>query len=91
MRVRFSPAADRKLNRIDAYIARSNPYSAAKVLERINSTAASLATFPGRGPLLEGGKRMLALPRPYVLVYEVVGDTVWIVDVFHGAQDRPSP
>jgi len=51
----------------------------------------SLALFPRRGrPGRAPGTRELVTVVPYVIVYEVdETDTVMILRVWHGAQDRP--
>lgn len=84
----------RAANDVDAiadYIARDNKSAAKRVAEYVRRAGNSLATFAERGrPSDRVGVRELILSRhPYVIVYELVGQEVRILAVFHQAQDRP--
>jgi len=51
----------------------------------------TLAEFPNRGrPGSIPGTRELVVIHPYVLVYEIRGEAVHILRVWHGAQNRQS-
>jgi toxin ParE1/3/4 len=75
------------------YIAQDAPGNAAVIVARIRTTAQSLEPFPYRGR--PGGRRNtreLIVPRtPYIIVYRVIGETVQILRIFHGAQRWPAP
>lgn len=72
------------------YIGRDSPMYAAIFLERVDSVAASLTSFPLRGRMVpelnDPNIRELLLDN-YRLIYEVGGDTIWILGLIHGARD----
>lgn len=70
------------------YIAQYNPFAAARVVRSLYAAGNSLATFPRRGRARPDGLRELTIVPPYVLVYELTGDAVRILRIWHGAQAR---
>ncbi|MBS0385226.1 MAG: type II toxin-antitoxin system RelE/ParE family toxin [Proteobacteria bacterium] len=78
------------LDSIGAYIAADNPHAAVRVVEYIRRAARSLETSPELGkPTSRPGIREFVLTRhPYVLAYEVIGDAVRILAIFHHRQNR---
>lgn len=90
MKVRWTPAAER--DRIDVfdYIEADNPRAAAKMDEIFGSAAARLANFPHLGrPGRVAGTRELIPHRSYMLVYEIDGETVWILRLIHTSRRWP--
>ncbi|MDQ2890733.1 MAG: type II toxin-antitoxin system RelE/ParE family toxin [Gemmatimonadota bacterium] len=89
MRLALADPAARDLDSIIAYIALDSPAAAEKVFRAIADVAQSLADFPEmgqRGRL--GDTRELTVPGlPYQIVYQIAGDTVTVVAVFHTARD----
>lgn len=71
-----------------AYIAPFNPHAAARIIRQLFAAGNSLAIFPRRGRARPDGHRELAVVHPYLLVYEVAGEEVRILRVWHGAQER---
>ena len=47
--------------------------------------------FPNRGRLgkKEGTRELVMSPSPYVVVYTVRGDAIYVVRILHGAQQWP--
>jgi toxin ParE1/3/4 len=90
MKLRFTRRARRHIDRIHDYIARRNPAAAARVIARIRQTADTLSSLPfiGHEGLLPNTREMNVTGLPYVVVYRVQENTVVILSVFHGAQDR---
>jgi len=85
---------DRALDDLDAigdYIAANNPAAAVRVIEYVRRAARSLETSPSLGKATsKTGVREFVLTRyPYLLVYELAGDEVRILAVFHHRQRRP--
>ncbi|HLJ65104.1 MAG TPA: type II toxin-antitoxin system RelE/ParE family toxin [Stellaceae bacterium] len=91
MTVIWQAAAHADLARLVRYIADENPLAARHVTRELILAGDSLALFPRRGrPGRAPGTRELVTVVPYVIVYEVdETDTVMILRVWHGAQDRP--
>lgn len=76
--------------RITRYIAEENPAAARQVARELLLAGDSLAVFPHRGRAGRiSGTRELVAVRPYIVVYEVAVDgTVFILRIWHGAQNR---
>jgi addiction module RelE/StbE family toxin len=95
MKVRWTRLARSDLDNTQRYISEHNPGAALKVGARIHDAVRRLEKHPhlGRIGTIPGTREKLALPYPYVIVYEVAEDRdeIWILRVFHMAQDRRRP
>lgn len=90
MIVRWTPAAERDRLAIWDYIAARDPAAAVKVDRQFSEAVARLADYPLLGHEGEiAGTRELTPHRHYRLVYEVVGETVWILVLIHAARQWP--
>ena len=72
-----------------------NPAAAGRVAQSIRDAGFSLVKNPYRGTLLVDGsdRRKLIIPfgkRGYVLHYYIDGETILILRVYHGRQNRPT-
>jgi len=88
--VRWTASA--RLDRLDImdYIAAENPRAALRMDQLFSDAASSLAEFAMRGrPGLVPGTRELFPHEAYRLVYEVDGDTVWILALLHASRQWP--
>jgi len=81
----FAALAD--LRQIRGYIAQFNPSAAARLADRIIAAADGLILFPHRGTLVGDNLCQIMPVYPYLLRYEIVGDTVNILRVRHGMRD----
>jgi toxin ParE1/3/4 len=76
---------------IIAYLEPLNPHAAVNLLQALILAGDSLTLFPYRGrPGRAIGTRELVAVWPYLIVYEIDtrADTVRILRIWHGAQDR---
>ncbi len=91
MRLRWSAEARQQLIEARSYIAQDNPRAARDLALAIRSTAERLLVFPHSGRLdAEIGARICVVPgTPYALHYDVAGDIVRILSVWHGARRWP--
>src|ERR1051325_10948771 len=100
MCARNSPVADAcsldtdaasDLTRIADYLFEHTPDRAAPLIRTVYEAPASLLAFPARGrPGKKEGTRELVLsPLPYIVVYTVRDDVVYVVRILHGAQRWP--
>ncbi len=91
MRVAWTPAAADDLERITDYLFEQNPAIAASVVRRIYSAPDILRQFPqsGRPGRKDGTRELVLSSLPYIIVYEVTGQTVRLLRVLHGAQIWP--
>ena len=90
MPVTFTRAALRSLITIRTYIGKENPAAANRVAVQIVAACDRLEYLPERGrPGLVAGTRELVALYPYVIVYRVTPSAVEILNIWHGAHDRP--
>lgn len=82
-------AADRR--EIRAYIAQDNPSAALALDERFSEMAGRLIDHPqlGRVGRVAGTRELVAHPN-YILVYDVIADSVRVLRVLHAARQWPS-
>jgi toxin ParE1/3/4 len=88
----WSPEAIADLAALRAYIAQDDPAAARRVALHIIQNIETLLSDrpemgrPGRVP----GTRELVIPRtPYIVPYRLVGNTIQVLRVFHGARRWP--
>lgn len=90
MRVVWTPEAQQDRADVWDYIAVDNPRAAARMDQLFSDAAARLATQPklgraGRVP----GTRELIPHKSYRLVYEIEGETLWVLTLVHTARLWP--
>ncbi len=89
MEVKFTPSARLQFLEALAYIRRDNPEAALKFRRKAEKILRRLPDFPESGraipefPELPHRELIVA---PYRFFYRTVGETVWIIAVWHGAQ-----
>jgi addiction module RelE/StbE family toxin len=73
------------------YIETDNPRAAIAVDDRIERRVEGLMQFPemGRPGRIEGTRELVISGTPHIAVYRIMGDTVLILRVLHGAQQWP--
>ncbi len=90
MRVIWAPEAEQDRVDIWDFIVQHNPCAAIRMDQLFSDAAASLVEFPLQG---QGGKtpgtRELIPHENYRLVYEIEGQTVWILALVHVARQWP--
>jgi toxin ParE1/3/4 len=70
------------------YLAERNEPAAAKLAERIQAALRDLANRPiGRPGQAEGTFEKIVAKTPYLLVFELVGDELRVLRLFHMSQD----
>jgi toxin ParE1/3/4 len=88
-KVEWTGRALQDLGEIYEYIARDNPSAAERVLDRINGVTSRLKEFPDSGrvvPMPHARQVREVVAGKYRVPYEVVGETVRILRVRHGAR-----
>jgi plasmid stabilization system protein ParE len=86
----WTDAAVEHLEAIVTYVSVYDAAAAARLAERLLDLADSLADFPHRGRDAGNGLREMSIVWPYVMRYEVDGDTVYILRIRHGARGESS-
>ncbi len=90
MRVVWTPEALQDRAEVWDYIAADNPRAAARMDELFSDAAARLADHPKLGrPGQIPGTRELIPHESYRLVYEINGETVWMLALVHTARQWP--
>ena len=90
MRVIWTPQAEQDRVAIWEYLVERNPAAALRIDQLFSDTVARLAEYPLLGHVgTVAGTRELTPHRSYRIVYEVEGDTVWILVVIHTARQWP--
>jgi toxin ParE1/3/4 len=91
MKVVLSPQARADLREIFLYIAEDNSHAARLILTRIKERVAELANNPhiGRPGRVPGTRELVISKTPYLVPYQVSGDTLQILRVYHGSRQWP--
>jgi len=90
MKIYWAAVAEQDRAEILEFIAQDNPRAAIAMDERFVAAVARLADHPliGRTGLIPGTRELIP-HESYRLVYEVEGDTVWILALVHTARMWP--
>ena len=89
-RVVITEPADADVQAIIAYLSREAGHRvAAKYAQEFDAAYDRLADFPGIGPRRPalGLDTRIWVVRPYVIIYEHIGDTVTVLRILHGRRD----
>lgn len=90
MRIFWTPQAEQDRAAIWDYLVERDSAAALRIDQLFSDTVARLAEFPMLGHVgTVAGTRELTPHRSYRIVYEVEGDTVWILVVIHTARQWP--
>ena len=89
MKIHFTPSARAQIVSAVNYIRYDNPEAARRFRKRVEVVLRRLNKFPNSGrpiPEFTGVPHREIIIAPYRFFYRVVGEKVWIVAVWHGAQ-----
>jgi toxin ParE1/3/4 len=91
VRVGWAASAEADLDKIVLYIAEDSPKAALAMQERLLEATEDLAQFPqrGRSGRIANTRELVVAGTPFVAVYKVDPEVVWILHVVHGAQNWP--
>jgi len=91
MRINWLPRARNARSVAIAYIAKDNPSAALRQLDEIEKQIALLAQFPdmGRPGRVKNTREQIINRTPFILIYQLDGDTLKILHFLHGAQQWP--
>ena len=92
MIVRWTNRASRDVGRLGGFLAPVAPVTAAKVAQTLISSPNKLIDFPRIGQRAEGYStrevRRLIVSH-YVMHYEIIGNEIVILRIWHSREDRP--
>jgi toxin ParE1/3/4 len=91
LRIRITTPAQIDLRSIAEFIREKNPVAAEKTVIRVLDVVESLRTFPnsGRPGRVITTRELVVNRAPFIVVYRIHDDTIWILRVIHGAQKWP--
>jgi len=91
MRIRWTPDAA-NLQRISDYLRDHHPNYRLATIRKVYAAIQSLTEWPhlGRPGREEGTWELLFPPLPYVAVYRAKEQSIKVLRIYHGAQDRGS-
>jgi len=91
VKVRWTLPAANQLRDIFEHIAADNPAAAARTVQRIRQAILSTAQMPNAGRVgrVAGTREIIVTGTRYVVAYRVLGKTIQVLAVFHGAQKWP--
>jgi addiction module RelE/StbE family toxin len=91
MQLRWTAEAADDLERIADYLLTYTPTRAPDLIRAVYDAPSDLLTFPNRGRQgkQEGTRELVLSPLPYIVVYKVFGETIFVVRILHGAQKWP--
>lgn len=92
MQLEWSIFAQADRDAIFDYIEADSPQAAIAVDDRIRIQVEGLTQFPECGRLgrIEGTRELVIQHTPYIAAYRIVGGTLRILRLLHGAQQWPS-
>jgi toxin ParE1/3/4 len=91
MQLRWTAEAAQDLERITDYLLTHAPARASELARAVYDAPSALLAFPNRGRpgRREGTRELVLSPLPYIVVYAVRADVVFVVRILHGAQQWP--
>lgn len=91
MIVRLTRAAEADLESLASFISQENPAAAATTVLRVLDAVDALVEFPniGRPGRVPGTRELVVSRTPFIAVYRVEANVLWVLRVLHGAQRWP--
>ncbi|WGF86856.1 type II toxin-antitoxin system RelE/ParE family toxin [Marinivivus vitaminiproducens] len=91
MTLRYTSRALREIERIQDFIAESNPWAAFSVANRLRDRIHGLASHPrkGRRGRVAGTRELVIDGTPYIVVYRIDPDGIAVLAVIHAARRWP--
>lgn len=91
MIVRLTRAAEADLESLASFISQENPAAAVTTVLRVLDAVEALVAFPniGRPGRVPGTRELVVSRTPFIAVYRVEANVLWVLRVLHGAQRWP--
>ena len=91
MKIRLTKSAENDLDSIESYIRQDNPQAAVKAVIHVLDSIDGLAAFPnvGRPGRLSGTRELVVSTTPFIAVYRVQRNVIWVLRILHSAQKWP--
>jgi toxin ParE1/3/4 len=91
LKLKWTPAASRDLEEIEAYIGQGNPLAALQTVLQLIDQVRNLKDHPGLGRpgRVQRARELMISDTPYIVHYKVQGDEIVILRALHGAMKWP--
>lgn len=91
MRIKWTEGASRNLNHARDYIVQDSPWAADKMVAEIIESIEQLLQFPnmGRAGRIAEIREWVITGTPYIAIYTITQNTIYIVRIFHSALKWP--
>jgi len=89
MKVQWTDNAREHLRAIHAYISKSSPLYAKRIVDRLTNRSRQIGSFPLSGRIVqeyERGQIREVIEGPYRIIYYIKPDQIDVLAVIHGAQ-----
>ena len=88
MEIKLTRKAECDLESVASFIGEENPSAANRIVLRILEAIKGLADFPniGRPGRVHGTRELVINQTPFIAVYKVLRNTVWVLRVLHAAR-----
>lgn len=89
MKLKFTAQALKDLHRLKAFIAKKNPIAATKYIDRLLKTIQQLMAQPKLGKAIEEEPLVRQIVAGnYVVRYAIGSENIYILNIWHGKEDR---
>ncbi len=90
MHIQWTPAAAADLQNLSDYLKDHHPHYRQPTVRKVYAAVQSLKEWPhrGRAGREKGTRELLFPPLPYIAVYRVKGQSIEVLRIYHGAQER---
>lgn len=88
MRIRWTTAAAADLQRINGYLRDHHPNYRQATIRKVYAAIQSLTAWRHLGRAGRGTREFTFPPLPYIAVYRVKEQSIEVLRIYHGAQDR---
>ena len=88
MRIRLTTSAENDLESIEAYIRQDNARAAVTTVLHVLDSIEGLMKYPnlGRPGRLSGTRELVIGGTPFIAIYSVRQNIIWVLRILHGAQ-----
>lgn len=85
MQIELSDSAIKDISGIYEYLLKKDNSKAKPTIKNLKTSMEMLKEFPEKGRLsiVDGVRELVLLKLPYVIPYEIIGDTIYILRVYH--------
>ena len=93
MQTRLTDLAQADLESVEAYVSQDNPNASIEQVLRVLDAVESLEDYPnlGRAGRVPGTRELVVGGTPYLVIYRVHTNILWVLRILHHARRWPPP